>query len=124
MIAGQYQIRPARAEDVPALPAIEREAARLFTPYAKDLGLHDDFPIQSLEDHCAAQRDGRLWVAVDLNDRPVGFAFVMDLGGQAHLDELDVLPSHGRRGVGGALIEAVCAWARSQGRSSLTLSTF
>jgi predicted N-acetyltransferase YhbS len=35
-----------------------------------------------------------------------------------------VLPAHGRRGVGAALVRAVCAWARERGLPSVTLTTY
>jgi GNAT superfamily N-acetyltransferase len=41
-----------------------------------------------------------------------------------HLDELDVDPSHGRRGLGTALVRTVCDWAAASGYSGLTLTTF
>jgi 4-diphosphocytidyl-2-C-methyl-D-erythritol kinase len=37
--------------------------------------------------------------------------------------EIDVLPSHGRRGVGAALLEHACAWARASGYRSVGLGT-
>ena len=37
---------------------------------------------------------------------------------------LAVTPAHGRRGVGRALIDAVCSCARSEGRTTVTLTTF
>src|SRR5713101_5402037 len=41
-----------------------------------------------------------------------------------HLEELDVDPSHGRRGLGTALVRAVCEWATVSGYVVLTLTTF
>jgi GNAT superfamily N-acetyltransferase len=41
-----------------------------------------------------------------------------------HLDEVDVAPSHGRRGIGTALVRTVCEWATASGFSVLTLTTF
>ncbi|MGG6294647.1 GNAT family N-acetyltransferase [Leptolyngbya sp. AN02str] len=38
--------------------------------------------------------------------------------------ELDVLPAHGRQGLGRALVETVCQWAQQQGCQEMTLSTF
>jgi GNAT superfamily N-acetyltransferase len=68
--------------------------------------------------------DGHLWVAKE-DDRPVGFALVKVLEPQtAHLDELDVHPAHGRRGLGRRLVTAVCDWAAGEGREAVTLSTF
>jgi len=70
-----------------------------------------------------AQEAGRLWVAVDKSDGPVGFAFVRELDGVAHLEELDVLPEHGGRGLGSALLDAVNAWAIGR-YAAITLATF
>src|SRR5690349_18843714 len=44
--------------------------------------------------------------------------------GTAYVEEMDVLTDHGRRGLGGRLLEAVCTWAREQGHPAVTLSTF
>ncbi len=41
-----------------------------------------------------------------------------------HLEEIDVLPIHGRRGLGTALVRAVCEWAVVSGYPMLTLTTF
>ena len=57
----------------------------------------------------------RLWVALT-EEVPVGFALVEMLANDLpHLEELDVDPSHGRRGVGTALVRAVCKWAEVSG---------
>ena len=72
----------------------------------------------------SAARDGRLWVAL-AGDVPVGFALVEMLADDLpHLDEVDVEPSHGRRGLGAALVQAACEWATASGFSMLTLTTF
>jgi GNAT superfamily N-acetyltransferase len=58
-------------------------------------------------------------------DTPVGFALVEMLADDLpHLDEVDVKPSHGRRGLGTALVRAACEWATAAGFSMLTLTTF
>jgi GNAT superfamily N-acetyltransferase len=54
----------------------------------------------------------------------VGFARIDEVDGQAHLEQLSVLPSHMRRGNGTALVEAVCAWAAVHGYREVTLCTF
>ena len=41
-----------------------------------------------------------------------------------HLEEMDVVPGHGRRGLGARLLEHVCSWAQARGHASVTLSTF
>src|SRR6185503_9462415 len=71
-----------------------------------------------------AQADGRLCVALD-GDRPVGFAHVEMLAEDLpHLEELDVHPDHGRRGIGAALVRTVCEWVARSGYSEVTLTTF
>jgi len=37
---------------------------------------------------------------------------------------MDVLPGHGRRGLGARLLARVCAWAQAQNHAAVTLSTF
>lgn len=66
----------------------------------------------------------QVWVACMENDLPVGMVIASVREGAAYIEEMDVLPSHGRRGLGGQLVASVCAWARAQGHSAVTLSTF
>lgn len=114
-------IAPARPADVAALPGIELAAARLLAGHAPPAALAET--TDEAEFHAAAS-DGRLWVARD-GDVPVGFALVKLLSPRrAHLEEVDVLPSHGRRGLGAALVRAICAWAERQGCAEVTLTTF
>jgi GNAT superfamily N-acetyltransferase len=122
----QPDIRPAEPEDVAALPEIERVAGLLFKTHPVDLGIPGDVYERpnSVETFTAAQRAGRLWVAHGSGGEPIGFALVLDIAGFAHLDELDVVPSSGRRGIGSALLATVCAWARAAGYPAVTLRTF
>ena len=64
----------------------------------------------------------RIWVA-EVDGKVVGFAMAGVIDGGAHLEEVDVLPAYGRRGIGSALIETVCGWAINQGFDTITLST-
>jgi GNAT superfamily N-acetyltransferase len=58
-------------------------------------------------------------------DTPVGFAHVdVRESGAAHLEEIDVLPEHGRRGLGTRLLASVCSWAATEGFHAVTLTTF
>ena len=121
-MSAPYPIELAREGDLAALPAVEKDAATLFA----GLGLADSVldETTSPEELAAAQAAGRLWVARGPGGAPVGFALVDFVDGQPHLEEIDVLRAHGGRGVGRALIEAVCDWARGAGYASVTLTTF
>lgn len=113
-------IRAARESDLPSLAGIELAAANLFRSVGIDGPFLDE--ATTLEVLRDAQREGRLWVAAP-GDACVGFALVAMLeDGQSWLDEVDVHPAHGRRGIGRALLERAVAWARASGASSLSLS--
>ena len=116
-----YAIVPGRSEDIPRLKEIELAAARLLSGYAPESVLSEATKEADFRDAIA---NGTLWVAVS-DERAVGFAHVKLLEPlRAHLDELDVHPEHGRRGVGRRLVGAVCDWAASVGLDAVTLSTF
>lgn len=112
-------IRPARPDDLPALPLIERAAAAIFrtTPYAY---LADD-DLVSAEVDLAHEH---VWVAVDQDDHPIAFALVHVLDESVHLHELDVHPDYAHQGLGRRLIATVAEWARARGAKALTLTTF
>jgi len=116
-----YSIEFARERDLASLPAIELAAARLLVGHAPESVLNE---ATHADDFARACREGRLWVAL-AHDDPVGFALVEVFEpATAHLHELDVHPSHGRRGLGTTLVRAVCDWARRHGFEAVTLSTF
>jgi GNAT superfamily N-acetyltransferase len=120
-LGGRYEIRSAVAADLPWLPEIEREAAALFAEFGlADVFAHILTPASDLEE---GLRSGRLWVATAPDDSVVGFALACVVGGNAHLEELDVLPKHGRRGIGTALVEAFLRWAAESGFRGATLTT-
>jgi len=115
-------IRVATLDEVPQLTAVERAACARFAA----LGLADVMTtlVTPLDDLVAGARDGSLFVAVDDDGGViVGFALASPLDGALHLDELDVLPSHGRRGIGRALVGAVVDLAHQRGLARVTLST-
>lgn len=117
------RIRQARHDDLAALADIERSAAAQFL----DVGLGGDFVdnVIPLDVHRLACDEGRLWVAVEETDRCVGFALALFLhDGTPLLQEIDVEPAHGRRGLGRRLVAAVADWARRRNAATLVLSTF
>ena len=117
-----YSIRRARPSEYPVLPEIERAAGVLFedVPW---LTLEPG-PVSDPDFIAAVARSGAVLVAADDKDVPVGFALAGFLDRALHIHELDVAPAHGRRGLGRRLIEAVCAFAKTEDAAAVTLSTF
>jgi GNAT superfamily N-acetyltransferase len=117
-----YQIRSARMEELPLLSGIEQSAARLFldTPYAflvNDKPLSLDFVQQQFS-------AGRVWVAVDCHETVLGYEIAREVDETFYLQQIDVEPEHGRRGIGSALVKTVCDRAKQQGYEIVSLSTF
>ncbi len=112
-------IRAARPHEYARLRDIERRAGELF----RDLGMPeiaDDEPPSA--DHLAS--GAALYVATDDEDQPVGYALVDLVDGHAHLEQLSVVPEHGRQGIGRALLQATADWAKARGDAEITLITF
>jgi len=116
-----FTIGLSRPEELEALAQIEARAATLFDdhPVTAGLPLVDSPPTAYEHSHEA----GLLWVARDEGGRPVGFALCERMDGEIHLEELDVDPEFGRRGIGRTLVEHVCAYAAERGMD-VTLTTF
>jgi len=120
--SGKITIGLARPEEAELLSAIEERAASLFSP--------EDVPAELAADPTQASvyradaREGRVLVARDETGRVVGFAHLVWIDRCAHLEELDVEPDFGRKGIGRSLVLAACDWARTHGSDRITLSTF
>lgn len=108
------RIRAARPEELALLQDIEEEADSLFAV----VGIGPVAPDNS-EGHLAHAA-----VVLVAGDPPVGFASVEVVDGVAHLWQLSVRPVAARRGLGTALVEAVCDWALGQGYDAVTLTTY
>lgn len=115
-------IRPAQAQEGPALREIDMLAGRRF----RDVGLDDvaDHEPPTVHDLDGYADAGRSWVAADDADEPVGFVLVDIVDGHAHVEQLSVRPDHQGQGVGRSLLEGVYAWAFEKGMSRITLTTF
>jgi GNAT superfamily N-acetyltransferase len=107
-------IRLAGRDDLAQLPEIDKRAESLFHVAGFDL---PDIPF-SAEDVDAAK-------VVFVAGRPaVGYVWVDEVDGVAHIEELAVVPSRMRRGLGTALLTAACEWAAGEGYPAITLTTF
>ncbi len=111
-------IRAPRPADLDRLAAIEDAADRLLV----DL-LHPDGWGAAPSGRERATRPGFLLVA-DEEGRAVGFAHVLEVDARAHLEQLSVLPEHGRRGLGRALVAAALEEAARRGHTRVTLRTY
>jgi GNAT superfamily N-acetyltransferase len=115
-----FTIDLARPDELPRLREIELANNGLFAEV--------DLPRKLRErttpagDLSAGQRESRLWVARAAAG-VVGFALAEAMEHCVYLDELDVLRDHQRRGIGAALVDTVCAWARARGERTVALLT-
>jgi GNAT superfamily N-acetyltransferase len=117
-----YRIRLARPDEVPRLRAIEDAAGTIFSGSGLiDEALDVSFPLDELARLVGM---GQVWVGCLEDDLPVGMVIASVREGAVYVEEMDVLPGHGRRGLGARLLACVCAWARAQGHAAVTLSTF
>lgn len=118
--SGVAHIRAARGDEVSRIRAIEDDAGLRYG----EAGLPEDLeglPRAVIE---AAIEAGTTWVAVDGEDRSIGFALCWARPDALHLRELDVERAWMGRGIGTALIEHVGAEARARGVGAVTLTTF
>ncbi|MEW5834817.1 MAG: 4-(cytidine 5'-diphospho)-2-C-methyl-D-erythritol kinase [Pseudomonadota bacterium] len=117
-------IERARPDEVEALCAIERAAVQLFRGHLAWRAYADmAIPPELLYEAIAR---GMVWVArPGVGGEPVGFVWLDDTlpGDAIGIGELDVLPDHGRRGIGAALLEHACGWARAAGYRRVDLGT-
>ncbi|MBI1341094.1 GNAT family N-acetyltransferase [bacterium] len=124
--APDYRIRQARGNEVIALQSIDLESATLFV----GTGLIDFGPSGKPLEPIPEVRlrkgfgDGLVWAAVDDRDNLVGFALCSDKGEDLYLDQLSVLPEHGRRGVGRRLVRRALSEAVTRAHKRVSLSTF
>jgi GNAT superfamily N-acetyltransferase len=117
-----FTVRPARADDGPAVREIELSAGQQF----RDVGLPDvanaePASVEELARHATA---GQSWVAVDADGRPVGYVLAEVVDGNAHVEQVSVEPAHQGMGIGRALIDQVRSWAYAADLPAMTLTTF
>ena len=117
-----YSIQAAEARHIPFLNAIELAAAAIFPPGVIPEAMRSDrMPVAVL---AQAVDEGRLWVALKDEGQPVGYVLLRIIDGSALLAQIDVHPSHARKGLGAELVRQVIASAKAQGFADLYLTTF
>ena len=115
-------IRAAVEKDVPTIREIERAAGVLFNEAG--MRLVGEMEPTSLDDLRRFAREGRAWVFVDADDRPIAFVLADAVDGRGHVDQVSVHPSRAHQGIGRQLIDRTDAWGAAQGLSDLTLTTY
>ena len=124
-MSAPFVVRLATVDDVAGIQTTEAAAGERFRgiedPRIARCSGAPPYWTEGLE---RAGIEQRAWVAVDDGGSIIGFAVAWVVDGEGHLDELAVVPAHGRLGVGRALVDEVVAWTRAQGLASITLTTF
>jgi GNAT superfamily N-acetyltransferase len=117
-----YAIRSARVEELTLLAHIEQSAAVRFldTPYAFLVDAKP-LPLDFVQQRFQA---GQVWVAVDREDTVIGFAVTREVDDTLYLQEIDIDPKHGQKGLGYALVDTVRSWAKLSDYGVMSLSTF
>ena len=119
----KYRIRLARPAEVLLMRKIEDKASERFL----GLGLIEDESSDSsypLDELARLVTKEQVWVVCEDDDIPVGMIIASERDGIGYVEELDVLPDHGKHGLGSRLLEHACSWADQQGFTAIALSTF
>ena len=124
--AALYRVRPARGDEVGELQNIDLASATLF----RGSGLIDFGPTGEPGQPIPEDRlrkgfgDALIWVAVDEREELAGFALCSDRGEDLYLDQISVLPRHGRKGLGTQLVRRCLQEAETRAHTRVSLSTF
>lgn len=117
-----FDISPAVADHADRLCEIERAAVQLFRGHPAWPSYSSMMLPREIVHELIAR--GRAWVAT-VDEDVVGFV-CLDTDGTPDaigIAEIDVLPAFGGRGIGAALLEHACAWAREAGFRRVDLGT-
>lgn len=118
-MGGVLRIRNATATEARVLEALQRRSSDVWEAYREQLAAHPD----AIELPQAFIDKGWVRVAIDVEERPVGFSIVVPANGPVHeLDGLFVEPDQMAAGVGRALVEDAAARASDQGAEALEVT--
>lgn len=122
MIRTNYNIRLANVDDIPKLSLVEHTASQQLREY--NIGEVDLNRVCDPIDLLKAQQMNLVWVVDDDKGTVVGFIYLRYINEQPHIEEIDVLPIHSRKGLGTALANTAIDWAKQEKYKYLSLSTF
>lgn len=117
-------IRLALPQEISLLPSIQLRAAVRFPDDVLPEPMRSTYTVPQaiLED---AIKEDRAWIAVvDGQDDPVGYCVLRDAVNFVVLEQVDVLPEYGERGIGRLLVEKAIQKAKLMGHHRLYLTTF
>jgi GNAT superfamily N-acetyltransferase len=115
-------IRAARESELPVISALEKSGERQFRAAGMDRVA--DAPAPDPDAYRPALDDGRLLVAADGQDVPVGFIRLELLDGEPHVEQVSVHPDQAGHGIGASLLAAAEQLARARGHRRITMTTF
>jgi GNAT superfamily N-acetyltransferase len=116
-----FSLRSATSADLPRMIAVEIAAAKIFPVSVLPAEVGRSGSPDELQ---ASVANGLAWVATVDQDLIVGFLAAQAINTSLHIVEMDVLPSHGRRGIGALLLEHAVKQCRALGLRETTLTTF
>tara|TARA_R110002073_G_scaffold137692_1_gene286812 strand:- start:955 stop:1488 length:534 start_codon:yes stop_codon:yes gene_type:complete len=119
----EFSLRLAYSDELQKLIAIDDEASALYAEAGLKLDFEKDHPFVVAENFrwASAIEKGLAHVAVNRQDTPVGFATLGYVDGEPYLDQIAVLLSYMRRGVGTLLLNQAISWS---GGRPLWLTTY
>jgi GNAT superfamily N-acetyltransferase len=115
-------LRDAKFTDLPRLQEIERQAGELFRAVGMN-AVADDEPL-GLELLRGYVERGQAWVIAGHGGIPVAYLLTDVVDGSGHVEQVSVIPSHTRQGLGRVLMDHACEWALGNGLKAITLTTF
>ena len=117
----EIHIRQATIADLTCMVEIEIASATIFPTEVLPETVGRNGSPKEIRQGIAS---GLAWVAETEHQRVVGFLVAMTTGTSMHIVEMDVLPSHGRQGIGGQLLEHAVGQCTVMGLREVTLTTF
>jgi GNAT superfamily N-acetyltransferase len=115
------EIRPARADDLPFLGAIDLSGGETFARYGQPLADISTAP----SGHWRVVMDaGLLWILDYPASGPIGFLAAELVDGGLYVEQITVAIDHQQQGHGRRLMRTAIDWARAEGLAAVTLTTF
>lgn len=107
-------VRAAAKSDLRVLPEVDERAEAIFRAGGYDL---PEIPFE----HAELATAKAVFVA---GRPPVGFVWLTEVDGLAHVEELAVIPKWMRQGIGTRLLDRAAEWAQRNGYPAITLLTY